>query len=272
VIDLGDTDSDSDLENYIKPQPRQYPILSIPRMPSILGPSEETDEEEEKDDPAIAALKARARARSAKESAAAASRSNAKTAVVQLFISSEIPDAVGMLIKVKIDGIIEKPWNAWCDRQGYSKELKETLLLTWRETQVYPSTTIARLGVSLDANGFIVVEDDPQIYDENNLPKIHLEVWTKELYDEKKKERATEAAAKRKALEALQEVEEEPEVEPVAEPQKVRLFLKARGKPDFKICVNQVCSTMVYHYSKYDTNAMNRIPPLATSLQLSKQQ
>jgi hypothetical protein len=275
VIDLGDTDSDSDLENYLKPQPRQAPTLAIPRLPSIPAPSEVTEEVEEEEDPAIAALKARARARAAKESAmAAASKtdgtSSANSAVVQLFITSEIPEAVDLIIKIKLDAIIEKPWDAWCSRQGYSKEKKDSLILTWKGNEIYPSTTVARLGVSVDANGFMTVEGDPQIYDENNLPKIHLEAWTKELFDENKKEKAAEAAAKRKAFEASQETEEEPEPEPVVEARKIRLYLKARGKPDFKICVNPVCISIKFWIKHCIIADMTRrIPHSATLLLLS---
>jgi hypothetical protein len=275
VIDLGDSDSDSGLENYLKSQPRQAPTLSIPRLPSIPAPSGIIEEVEEAEDPAIAALKARARARAAKESAAAAAlktdgTSNANYAVVQLFITSEIPEAVDMMIKIKLDAIIEKPWDAWCSRQGYSKEKKGSLILTWKGNEIYPSTTVARLGVSLDVNGFMTVEGDPQIYDENNLPKIHLEVWTKELFDEHKKEKAAEAAAKRKAFEASQEVEEEPEPEPVVEAQKIRLYLKARGKPDFKICVNPVrVSIKALDMQFMIADITRRIPLSATSLPLS---
>lgn len=274
MIDLGDTDSDSDLENYLKPKPRQAPTLSIPRLPSIPAPSEVIEDVEEEEDPAIAALKARARARAAKESAAAAASktdgtSNANYAVVQLFITSEIPGAVDMMIKIKLDAIIEKPWDAWCSRQGYSKEKKDSLILTWKGNEIYPSTTVARLGVSLDANGFMMVEGDPQIYDENNLPKIHLEAWTKELFDENKKEKAAEAAAKRKAFEASQEVEEEPEPEPVVEARKIRLYLKARGKPDFKICVNPVrVSIKALNSNFIIADITKRIPHSATSLLL----
>jgi len=248
IIDLGDTESDSDDSLYAKPQPRQAPTQSIPRLPSNPAPSEEL---EEVDDPAIAALKARARARAAKESEAVAPRSSGtavpRTAIVQLLISSEIPGTAALLIKIKTDTRIEKPWEAWCTRQGFSKEMMDKVFLTWKRRQIYISTTIARLGVSVDANGFITVEDDSEIYDETNIPKIHLEAWTKELFEARKKADIEEAAARRKGIETAPEIEDEEPVEaPAAEVQKIRLYLKAKGKEEFRICVNPVRFHMTF--------------------------
>ncbi|KAF2710285.1 hypothetical protein K504DRAFT_405319 [Pleomassaria siparia CBS 279.74] len=237
VIYTFDTDSEPDDTSYVKPPPRRAPDVSIPRLPSRPAPAEETEEVQ---DPAIAALIARARAKAAKQAEAAVPASDGRpalnTAVVQLFITSDLPDTIPLLIKIKINTQIEKPLAAWCGRQGFSKEKMESIFLTWKDKHIYTTTTIARLGVSLDKDGFISVKDDPQIYDETNLPKIHLEAWTKELFEARKKEIAEEAAAKRKAAEALEE--KEPTPEPVVETSKIRLYLKSRDKPELKICVN----------------------------------
>ncbi|KAF2794040.1 hypothetical protein K505DRAFT_304698 [Melanomma pulvis-pyrius CBS 109.77] len=239
TVYLGDTDSEDD-SLYSKPPPRQAPGISLPRIPSKPALSEDFEEDE---DPAIAALIARARANAAKESQPAASReidaAASKSAVVQLLITSEIPGSIQMLIKIKIDTKIDKPYEAWCARQGFPKEVKDNVFLTWKKKHIYNSTTIARLGVSIDPSGFITVEGDSQIYDENNLPKIHLEAWTEELFEDWLRGKAEEGAAKRKAADAPQEIEdEEPVVSPVVEVRKIRLYLKAKGKQDFRICVN----------------------------------
>ena len=87
----------------------------------------------------------------------------------------------------------------------------------------------------------MTIEDDPTIYDDENLPKIHIEAWTQELWKKRQEEDAPEAA---RAKNSIVEVEEpEPAPAPAPEPQnnQVRLILKAKGKADFKIAVRSVC-------------------------------
>ena len=240
IIDLGDSDSYSDPEDSLFKSSRQ-PNIPIPRLPSQPAPSEELEEIE---DPILAALAAKARARAANKSLAPTSATNGdapKVATVQLLITSDIPDAKPLLVKIKTNTTIEKPREAWCGKQGFSPAMTQNIFLTWKKKKLFDSTTIARLGVHVDLNGYISVEGDSQIYDEHNLPKIHLEAWTEELFQQWKREEAAEAAAKRKAAEPPKVVEEEPIEQPVAETSKIRLILRAKGKADFKICVNPVC-------------------------------
>lgn len=242
---VDDDDSDFEEPSY-KPHsndefspPRNQRNIPIPSLPSKPAPSEDVEEVE---NPILAALAAKARASAAKEAedTASAARSTAPTAIVQLLITSEIPETVPLFVKIKTDATIDKPRVAWCGRQKCLNARTQDIFLTWKNNKLFDTTTIARLGVRVDPNGYITVDGDSEIYDEHSVPKIHLKAWTEELFKQRKKEDEEEAAAKRKANEPPP-IEEEEVPEPVKETPKIRLILKGRGKADFKIVVKPVC-------------------------------
>ena len=143
-----------------------------------------------------------------------------------------------MKVKVKTDMILARAKEAWCGKQGFTSEGTKTVFVTWQGRRIFDHTKIQRLGLQIN-NGFVTVKDDPTIYDEDNLPKIHVEAWTEEVWKKRKEEDALEAA---KAKNDIIEVEEQPEPEPEQEPEakQLRLFLKAKGKDDYKIKVRGV--------------------------------
>lgn len=191
---------------------------------------------EEVEDPELAAIEARARERAAAKRAAAAS--GKKAPIAELLIDSRLPDTTALMVKVRIDATIEKPRIAWCTRQEFSPETMRNVFFTWRDTRLYDSTTVKRLGVKVDHHGNVSIEGDDSIYDENNTPKIHVEAWTEELFAQHKRELAAAAEAERRAAEASPAVDErDPTPPPEPEVKKVRLFLKAKGMEDFKIQV-----------------------------------
>jgi hypothetical protein len=196
----------------------------------------DNDDLEEVQDPEIAAIEARARARAAAKKAAAAE--GKKAPIAQLFIASDLPDTAPLMVKVRIDTTIEKPRQAWCARQNFTPEMTRNVFFTWRDTRLYDSTTIKRLGIKVDDHGNLSVEGDDTIYDENNIPKIHVEAWTEETLAQHKRELAAEAEAARKAAEPSLVIEQrEPTLEPEPEVKKYRLILKAKGLEDFRLQV-----------------------------------
>jgi hypothetical protein len=120
----------------------------------------------------------------------------------------------------------------------FTPEFTRKVFFTWKHKKVLDSTTVKRLGIHIDDSGTVTVEGTSEIYDDENLPKVHVEAWTEELFDQWKKEQAEEAAAKKRKTETPPPA---PEPEPVEVPQpvqaKIRLILKAKGRPDFKITV-----------------------------------
>ncbi|KAH8726290.1 ubiquitin-2 like Rad60 SUMO-like-domain-containing protein [Phaeosphaeriaceae sp. PMI808] len=254
VIDLGDSDDEdnnnvaynpaslngnSSFEYRTSRNDRVHPIAlrTSGRVPSDDG----DDDVQEMLDPALAALAARARERAAKRAHTAAAPTTGepeKAPIAQLFISPEIPAANPLMVKVRIDSTLEKTRLAWCGRQGYSSEMTKNVFFTWKGTRVYDSTTIKRLGIHVDPSGAVSIEGDPNIYDDENLPKVYVEAWTDALFQEHKKQEAAEAAAKKKSAESPPVEERQPTPEPVPTANRIRLILKAKGKEDFRLVVN----------------------------------
>jgi hypothetical protein len=253
IIDLVGSDDDADDSNNLGPsaQPFGSPysldasMREIPMRPTSHVIDDPDDDPDEARDPALAALAARARARAANGARTAtkptATGEHAKAPVAQLFISPEIPDAKPLMVKVRVDSTLERTRQAWCKLQGYSADMVSNVYFTWKGTRVYDSTTIKRLGIRVDTNGNVSVEGDSNIYDDINLPKVYVEAWTDELFQQHKKEQEAETAARRKATEPPPVIEErEPTPEPTLKVKKIRLIMKARGQPDFKLFVKPV--------------------------------
>lgn len=144
------------------------------------------------------------------------------------------------MVKVRIDSTIEKPREAWCARQGFSTEMARTVFFTWKDTRLYNSTTIKRLGIKVDDYGNVSLEGDDNIYDqEDNTPRVHVQAWTDALFAQYKREKVAAEEAKRKAAEPSPvAAQRTPTPEPEPEVRKYRLFLKAKGFEDFRIQVN----------------------------------
>lgn len=145
------------------------------RQSKGVGTTEE-EELEEVLDPTLAALAARARERANKAKSSVSrttSGEQEKAPIAQLFIDPQIPDAKPLMVKIRIDSTLERTKAAWCDKQGFTPEMRQRIIFTWKSNPVYDSTTVKRLGIKVDSNGYISVEGDTNIYDDTNLPKIH---------------------------------------------------------------------------------------------------
>lgn len=208
--------------------------------------ADDEDDIEEVLDPTLAALQAKARQKALQRTQSTGTPTpdthTEKAPIAQLFIDPMIPDANPLMVKIRIDSTIEKPRKAWCERQQFPPEIAQGVFLTWKGTRLYDSTTIKRLGIQVDKHGNVSMDGDPNIYDDTNIPKIHVEAWTEETFQERLKLDAAAAAAKRSAAEAPVEIEDrEPTPEPEPVVSKVRLVLKVKGKDDFRLSVKPVC-------------------------------
>ncbi|KAJ4344725.1 uncharacterized protein N0V89_012469 [Didymosphaeria variabile] len=229
VIDLDETDDEDDFPHNPSPSPRTIPIHSRQEIRR-----ESSEEVEEVDSPHIAALRAQMRAKSAAKSpdseqipAVSSSSQTAKpSAIVQLLIISEIPDTKPLMVKIRTTDALAKPKEAW----------------------------IQRLGIRVD-NGFVTVEGDPTIYDDDNLPKIHVDAWTEEIFKARKEADALETARAAEAANSVEELDTEPEPEP--QTHQIKLVLKAKGMDDFKIKVH--AHTEIGHLANAYKNGM-KIP------------
>jgi len=219
-----------------------------PSVSHVLGKHDDQDDElEDTQGSIIAALETKAQAQvQAREQIATITDAAASTPapIAHLFIEPEMDNAKPLKVKVRIDNTIEKARVAWCGLQAFSPQMTNNVFFTWKGTRLYDSTTIKRLGIQVDEKGNVTVEGDSNIYDEVNLPKIHVQAWTEELFKERKKQDAAAAAAKKAAAKAsvvIQDRAPTPELAPTVT--KIRLVLRARGRADFKLTVNPVCTS-----------------------------
>ncbi|KAF2474512.1 uncharacterized protein BDR25DRAFT_331964 [Lindgomyces ingoldianus] len=220
IVDLGPPSGSETSEETPKPSTSQSTALD--------------DEVEEVEDPLLAELAAKARANHG------ASPIEEVNPIVQLLITSVIPETKPLLINIRISSKVERPRVAFCQAYGISGDRASDIFLTWKRKRLFDSTKIARLGVSVDPMGLVSVEGDSTISDgEAEVVKIHLEAWTDELFKEMQEEEAKEAASRRRII-APSPVDYEAQIPEETQPRvkKTRLILKAKGLADFKISVN----------------------------------
>ncbi|KAF7906574.1 hypothetical protein EAF00_000853 [Botryotinia globosa] len=141
--------------------------------------------------------------------------------ILEIFISSRLENTKNLIIRRKLHQRLREVRQAWCGKQEIdgihmNEELKDSILLTWRNKRLFDSMTCASLGLDFNTNGDVDTTGEGF-----NSGRIHMEAWTNDLWDECCK--ATEA-------EEISDDEEEP-VEVVPEPvNKMRLILKAQSK------------------------------------------
>jgi hypothetical protein len=255
IIDLGSSDDEADAGHnansfsfnsnldHAHGDTNLTPNTSLRPSPAVT--SHDDDDLEDELDPELAALEAKARARAAARRAEATAKANpssqpSKAPIAQLFIKTEIPNTAPLMVKVRIDTTLEKPREAWCTRQNFAPDMAKRVFFTWRRTRIFDSTTVKRLGMTVDRHGSVSIDGDSNIYDDENLPKVYVEAWTEEILEQVKREEAAEAAAQLKAASPFPIEEREPTPEPKPVASKIRVVLRAKGKEDFGLNVHPV--------------------------------
>ncbi|ATZ46328.1 hypothetical protein BCIN_01g09470 [Botrytis cinerea B05.10] len=142
--------------------------------------------------------------------------------VLEIFISSRLENTKNLIIRRKLHQRLREVRQAWCGKQEIDgihmdKELKDSILLTWRNKRLFDSMTCASLGLDFNTNGDVDTTGEGF-----NSGRIHMEAWTNDLWDE---------CCKAAEAEEISDDEEEEPVEVVPEPvNKMRLILKAQSK------------------------------------------
>jgi hypothetical protein len=158
---------------------------------------------------------------------------------VQIFVTSQIEGAKALLAKLRLSQRLGGVREAWCHKQPQplTPEEKDAVFLTWKGKRLYDATTCGALGIKFDEEGSIATGIEG--IDEEG--RVHLEIWTQELFDAYQEE-----MAKLKAREAGQLVEEEPKAVVVP----VRLILKSRdlGESKFKAKPTTLVAKMIQHF------------------------
>ena len=164
-------------------------------------------------------------------------------AVVQIFITSRIPNTDPLIVSRKISQRLKDVRVAWCQRQGFSQDFMNKVFLAWRGKRLFDVTTCKSLGIAVDQDGNILMKGQRDILGEEDR-QVHMEAMTEEILEEYKKEKrhaAGEEEAEDHDKEA--EVAEQPKQEA-----QVRIILKAKGLDDFKLIVKPV--SYIFRYQK----------------------
>lgn len=169
------------------------------------------EEEEEDSDPEIAALQRKAREkhrlkkqqeglRSATPGAGNSEGDNLSglptppppDPIISLFITTDIPDAVELLVKRKMSQDLGTVRRAWCGKQGFPQDFSDKVFFTWNGIRMYDFTTCKRLGLEVDSEGNVVRADQR---DADGAAQVHVVATTQVLLDKQKAEKARQAKA-----------------------------------------------------------------------------
>lgn len=156
--------------------------------------------------------------------------------VVSFMITSRIVGAKSLIVNRKLSQRLREVRKAWCNRQKFTLEFSESVILTWRGKRLFDVTSCKSMGIGVDADGNIVSKGEKDIFGEENR-QIHIEAMTEEMLE-----------AERKAIERVREEEagkNDDEInEPLPEQQKpaaqIRLILQAKDFAQFKLIVKPV--------------------------------
>ncbi|KAL9638831.1 MAG: hypothetical protein Q9164_001311 [Protoblastenia rupestris] len=153
--------------------------------------------------------------------------------VLQILITSDIENTQPLIVNRRLSQRLKDVRLAWAERQGFARDLIETLFLTWRGKRLFDVTSCKSLGISVDADGRVHHKGDV-LGDEEG--RVHMEVMTPELLENYKK---TKRDAK------TREEGESPNFQQTAPSRKgsetqVKVILKAKGFDDFKLIVKPI--------------------------------
>lgn len=167
---------------------------------------------------------------------ASSSTRSAPDPAVKILVSSDLPGTKPLILCRKISQRLKEVREMWCTKQGFSEHETSKIFFVHRGRQYWDSTTVRRLGLEVDADGRIYRTDDPT---KEGVDQVHVEAVTSELFEEIKAEKAR----KDKASVAVYDEEEEQQADDEAAERPnddIRLTVKAKGKPDWKVIVKPV--------------------------------
>jgi len=141
-----------------------------------------------------------------------------------------------MVIKRKLSQRLKEVRLAWCDRQlidgsPLDPELKKSIFLTWRGTRLFDVSTCKGMGVKMDPGSKFGNREG------FNDGKIHVNAWTADTFDQYKKQKELKQKWQTEhPLDEDAEEEETQEKEEAKEPT-MRLVVKSKDYPEFKVVV-----------------------------------
>lgn len=175
--------------------------------------------------------------------------------VIKMLVTSPLLNTKPLLVHRKLSQRLMEIRQVWCQRQGFDEEQAKQIFLTYKMMKLYDATTCRSLGIKVDSQGNVINDRPRDVFgangdDDDNQGRVHvvavtaeaLEVLRREREDKKKIEaQAAQDKIDSQAVTSGQDIKSKgdpPEV-------KVRLLLKGRGYPDYKLIVRPVSDSSV---------------------------
>ena len=157
--------------------------------------------------------------------------------IVQLFITSPIPNTTHLIVRRKLLQTLGDVRKAWCKRQGWPEESWSDIFFIHRTRRLYNVNTCATIGLEVDAFGNLTMKGAEG---KEGVEKVHLQAVTQEIFNEilAEKDRVEKQRSGELPLEELEDAgaaDEALKPEPV-----VRVTLVAKGQEDLKLKLKPV--------------------------------
>ncbi|MCJ1247433.1 hypothetical protein MMC30_004647 [Trapelia coarctata] len=156
--------------------------------------------------------------------------------VVSILITSHIPNTNPLIVNRRLGQRLKDVRAVWCQKQNFTLEAAQKVVLTWRGKRLFDVTSCRSLGIGVDADGNIVMKGEKDVFGEENR-QIQMEAMTLETLEEKKK-----AKERLERNEETQDAPEEPPIDEQKEESQIRIILKAKEREDFKLLVKPTTS------------------------------
>ncbi|KAJ5524883.1 hypothetical protein N7494_011533 [Penicillium frequentans] len=98
--------------------------------------------------------------------------------VVQILITSEIPNTKPLLVHRKMSQGLREVRLEWCKRQGLTAGSKSPVYLTWRDRRLFDVTTCRTLGIKPENNTRALLEMDDDVLTGPKELRIHMKAVT----------------------------------------------------------------------------------------------
>ncbi|KAF2222068.1 hypothetical protein BDZ85DRAFT_250927 [Elsinoe ampelina] len=230
TITLSDNDSPNDDAELYTRSPKLVPD-PVPASPSPDSDDEFTE---------LAALARERRRKREQEASHTPGGGGASTPaptvfdpVIKVLVTSPIKDTKPLLVHRKLSQRFQEIRTVWCQKQGFDEETSSKIFLIFKMRKLYDVTTCKSLGIKVDAEGTVL--GSAGLGDDDEEGRVHVVAVTEEAFVEMKRKR-DEARNVHLNVEEEGAVEEE-KTETVEEVKKIKLLLKAKGYPDYKLIV-----------------------------------
>ena len=117
-------------------------------------------------------------------------------AIVQILITTKIPNAKPLLVNRKVSQSLQQVREVWCSRQNFDQDMTAKVIFTWREKRLYDTSTSTHLLNVLKKErarrmGGLAYDDE----EDPSEGRIEVEAITKDMYEQRQLQRSREGKA-----------------------------------------------------------------------------